>query len=224
MTTFTQLRDDLKEWSTRDDLTTAQLNTIIDIAEDRIAADVRTQSQRVRTTPQNVTTDNLGATALDLADGDRAFLEPIGLVSVDTDDAVVNTYDLVPSSVFDELASQGSCQHVFCVDGYDYANEDQIPLQVWPSGELRLQLRYYEELPRRQFVSGGSDTNWLLTRHYSVYFKCAMAELCDFIMDDDGFARWISKYDAAVAKLAKSEKRKGRGSGPLVRRNTARVS
>lgn len=112
MSTYTQLKSDVASFLARDDLT-SDIDTFIDLAEDKIRRAVRVAEMRKSAIVDATTDSPDDAVVFDTAGG---YLEPISLST--EDGATKDTYTYVSPNQFDEIVASNSQQRVFSSGAY----------------------------------------------------------------------------------------------------------
>jgi hypothetical protein len=180
ITTYSELKTKIASQAERSDLT-SDIPDFITLAESRLNRDVRVREMEAQTT----LTPSSGAVTMP-AD----FLEIIR-VTVDSTPKRVLVYvtpewadDAYPT---DTTTNFGS---FYTLIGSSLKTIPQVTSDVL--------LTYYEKIDA---LSDSATTNWLLTRAPDVYLWASMVELCDFIKDEAGMARFEARYQAALGGL-----------------------
>lgn len=82
-----------------------------------------------------------------------------------------------------------------------------------PSSSVTLSVIY---IARFNPLTETITTNWILDDHPDVYFYGVLAQACDHIRDDAGFARYWAAFTSAVSDLRRARTNDRWGSAPLV--------
>ena len=78
-----------------------------------------------------------------------------------------------------------------------------LSLKLVPSGTHTVFVEYYKKIPA---LTGGSPTNFLLTKAPEIYLFGSLLEAAPFMMDDPRLAVWGQMYERAVAALVAADK------------------
>jgi hypothetical protein len=201
MTTLSQLRTDLADFSTRSELTPAQLNTIIGLAENEIFRVVRVADMESVTT---LTVNTDGEAALP---NNYLAIRSVTIADAGTYANAPKITYVSPNAFHEEDADNAA--YTDYNDRTFYTIQGRtLRLTPKPSTDLDLTVGYWL---RYDALSGDSGTNWLLTNHYDVYFYTAMSALHGFMMDLEMEIVWLEKFKAVVQSLHDSELRGQRG-------------
>lgn len=178
------LKSAIASWLKRSDLA-ASIPDLIALAEARIARDFRLRAQITFGTL--ATTGGVEYVALP---ADFLELENIGLEGSVERSLTYETPEQM--DVRFPLGSGQSRPAVYTVIG------DRIIFGPCPDGDYTIKFTYYA---RFKPLVADTDTNWLLTKHPSVYLFAALSEAAPFVFDDDRAALWESKYQADRSAL-----------------------
>jgi hypothetical protein len=190
---YSQLKAAIASWAKRSDLT-AQIPTFVQLAEARIARELRLRAQVVIST----ITASSGSAALP-----AGFLEFKALVYAD-DSTPIRVGTL--SQVFSDRARIAGYRPKFCMVTGD-------AIQFGPSADstYTLNAAYYQKFDA---LSADSDTNWLLTNHPGVYLWACLAESAPWMLNDERVATWEGKYlNDKQALIAAEERAEFSGTG-----------
>ena len=89
---------------------------------------------------------------------------------------------------------------------------DQLFLHPTPSDETSVTLHYYARIPA---LSASNETNWLVTRHPSIYLRGILLEAEFYGWNDDRLPLIKSAWDEAIGELQVQGRSKRHGGGPL---------
>lgn len=202
MTTFSQLKTDIADWTARSDLGT-KLPRFIALAEDHIDTNVRLLSME---TDAELTTDASGEAILP-----TGFL---GFTSIEVQDQPYPSTEWMPPDAFRKKKAEPA-------DGervIKYTIESN-KLKITTSAVTVFDVTYFAKLTR---IGDSNPTNALLTNHFNVYLWACLALAWDYLQDRAEEAIYWKKFNAAVEDLHRSERR-SRTAGPLVRQIRRRV-
>ena len=183
--THAELKAAIASWLKRTDLTTA-IPTFIQLAEARIARELRLRTQITFTT----ITASSGSAALP-----SDFLEFKALVYAD-DSTPIRVGSL--EQVLTDRARINGYRPKFCMVTGD-------ALQFGPSADSSYDISaaYYAKFDA---LSADADTNWLLTNHPGVYLWAACAEAAPWMQDDEHVVTWEAKYAQEKQALKDADK------------------
>lgn len=188
--TFNTLQDDLRRYLERgftadsDPYVYAQLPRLINLAERRIASELKVQGfiRAVNTT--------IPANTAVLRKPDR-WRDTISIHSVGTP-LFSRSYEYLRGYWPDETAT-GAPE--FYAD-YDYNHWLFVPT---PAVNTSVQILYYEQ---PQFLDDANQTNWLTEYAPNVLLYAALLEATPFLKNDDRVQLWQNTYDRAAQALA----------------------
>lgn len=95
----------------------------------------------------------------------------------------------------------------------------EIVLGPAPDAEYDLILTYYQEIPP---LSSGSETNWVSTKHPSIYLRGILLEAEFYGWNDERLPLIKSAQDEAIDELMEQGKKKQYGTAPLRLRSSVR--
>lgn len=182
--TFTGLKASIADWLKRSDLSATQLGDLVTLAEARIARDLRLRSQITYAT----LTTTAGVSYVSVP-SDFLELENITLV-----DSVERQLTYQTPEQLDQRFPVGSGQGkpaAYSIIG------DRLYLGPVPVDAFGISFTYYA----RFAALSSAGTNWLLTKHPSIYLSAAMSEAALFTFDDARAASWEAKYQADMKTL-----------------------
>lgn len=193
-----KLLQDVEAWLQRDDIADSfDADSIIVIAEDYIATDVRLLNMERSTT---LTVDQrriampgdfLSAKSVYMAGGEIEFKTP----------------DVIRKSP--EWNGRGPARS-YTVEGHE---DGYARLVFAPAGTeaapFEVDVLYYGRL--RPLVAA-RDTNWLLRNHYPVYLYATLRAAAEWLQEEQLEAVYRAKYDECVARVNRSEQRKRLGA------------
>lgn len=196
MTTRAQLAEAITSWTSRPDLS-AQMDTIILLAEQEIAAAVRVQDQITRVDH----TLNSGRVALP-----SDFAALISLTLQGNQRALMQVTPQVLRASCE--ASTSGTPTLFAIEG------DHLLIAPAASAldPVTADLAYYQ---RPTALVNADDTNWLLANHYAIYLWAGIKEAAAFVGDDELEARALARFENAVERLHASEVAKQQGGAPI---------
>lgn len=189
------IRDSLKQWSQRTNIPDDVLNDFIELSLSKA-------NRALRIPP-------LEFLATFTVDADGAFPIPTDFIEAKTVKTQWNGKDVV-------LERKGISE----VDVVNNSNSNGPPcvygrlgntFKIAPSGgTTEVQMYYYYAIPE---MSADESENWLTQHAPEVLLYGAMAELCSYTRDDEGEARWNSKFNEAVNILQTVEDKAAWWSG-----------
>ena len=95
----------------------------------------------------------------------------------------------------------------------------EIVLGPAPDDDYDLILTYYKEIPP---LSSGSETNWLITKHPSIYLYGVLLQAELYGWNDERLPLIKSGWDEAIGELMEQGKKKQYGAAPLRLRASVR--
>lgn len=182
--TYLGLKGAIASWLKRSDLTSS-IPDLVDLAEARIARDLRLRAQVTFTTLTTVAGTEYVSLPTD-------FLE---IENISLDGSVERPLTYETPEQLDARFPLGSGQSkpaVYTIIG------DRLYLGPCPDSAYTVKFTYYA---RFTALSADADTNWLLTKHPSIYLFAALAEAAPFLMNDERTAMWEAKYQADKSAL-----------------------
>jgi hypothetical protein len=203
VTTYSGLLTTLEKWLNRSDLGLV-IPDFITLLEDRLNRILREPEM------EEVVTLSTTSATLDLPTDWRQVRN----VYLDTDPRA----QLAPVSLATlrtEYADQTTGKpEVYAVSG------DNLILGPAPDDTYDLILTYYQEIPA---LSASNETNWLITKHPSIYLYGALVMAEAFIWDDERLERlWKPAWDEALGELMAQGNRKRFGAAPIRLRPSVR--
>lgn len=198
LTTKAELRTSIKNWSKRNDLTDAEIDDFIRLAEIELNRVLRVPAMEVRDGAFSITSEY---TALP-----SGFRE---MRSILITNASAHPLKLISPQAADEYYDYGSTGIPM---GYLIGANTQGTLSLRvvpsPSGTFTADLRYYKAFD----AISDSATNWLFDNHCDLYLWGSLLQLMPYIGDDERSPMWQVKY-ASAAKAVADEGHKTRWSG-----------
>lgn len=180
---YTDLLASIAAWLNRTDLTAA-IPDFVSLAEERIARDLRLRKQVVNTmltTVAGVQSVTLPADFLEAEKLSITSTTPHGSMTVVTpefmDRRFPNGYQTGKPVVYTMLG-------------------DVLQLGPTPDAAYTISLDYYQRMN-----IAATLTNWLLTKHPSVYLNGCLVEASVYLMDVDKAQAYDTRYRAAVDGL-----------------------
>ena len=198
ITTYGTLKDAMANWLARPDLTD-RIPEFIELAEDRIAHDVRIAAMETST---SLTVDAQTVAKPDgYLEGKRIYLatSPVTKVEFISVDNFWSKY----------AGSLTGKPRVFTAEG------ENLVFGPTPDASYTGQLLYYK---RFDALSGDQDTNWLLTNARGLYLYGGLLEAAPFIRNDPRIAVWGGLWDNEVDRLMRADMREQHSGGVLVSR------
>ncbi len=185
ISTLAELRDMVREMVRRPDLTSAQIDNLIALAEARINDTLfvrEREADATFTTAANVTTITLPADFYRVRSlkvthgGQQREIDSVSLAKVDT-------------------------VEVGAPQGYT-VGASSIRLSPCPDGAYDIALVYWTLIPS---LTDAAPTNWLLTRAPNVYLFATCAEAEGYTMNDARVPYWNARLEEAVKLRERSE-------------------
>jgi len=201
-TTYSGLLSDIADHLNREDLNTKipgfirrveeRLNRILRVPEMEDTVTLTADAERI-----DLPVDFRKARALYLDTDPRQELEPVSLGTLRTKYAVQIT----------------GKPEVYAISG------SEIVFGPAPDATYDALLTYFQEIPP---LSAESETNWLVTAHYSIYLYGALCMAEAYIWDDERLPLWKAAWDEALDELMEQGKGKQYGGAPLRLRASVR--
>ena len=116
------------------------------------------------------------------------------------------------------LRTKYACQTTGKPECYAMSGSE-IVLGPAPDDEYDLILTYYQEIPP---LAVGSETNWLITKHPSIYLRGVLLEAEFYGWNDERLGLIKAAQDEAISELQEQGKRKQYGASPLRLRPSVR--
>jgi len=198
--TYANLKTEIANYLNRDDLT-SYLDTFIDLAESRMARDLRLREMESVDTS---TTTVSGTQSYDLPTG---YLE-FRYVNLQTDPYTFLTYMAPPDfmRLYNAGVGSGSPTHYTIFS-------NKIYLGKMPDSAKVLEFGYFK---RPTGLSDSNTTNDILTNFSDLYLYSCLAESEPFIMNDERLQVWASLYKEGVRTANESAQRGRSSSAPLM--------
>lgn len=197
VTTYSGLLTSAGLWLERSDLIT-MIPDFITLTEERLSRILRVpEMEEVATV---TLTDGVGDLPTDLREIRHVYW------NADTDSELVP----VPLATLRRdypLTSYAARPQVYAVRGGEI---EVAPLPGSIEGELTL--HYFQDIPA---ISSGSETNWLISKHPSLYLFGVLMHAEFFGWNDDRLPLIKSAWDEAIAELNAQGVSKRHGGGPL---------
>lgn len=185
---YTNLQTAVAAWLHRDDLTAAQVQELIRLAEEQITADLA-QCSFMQTTPAAIalsgSTFTLPATANSLISA--------RLVELDQPLRIVGSAELNRGA-----SDTTGAPRFAAITGSTAAG--LLTVTVWPDPDIAytVQVTYTQVLPA---LSATVTTNFVLTRAPSLYLYGALLAAEGFTVNDPRMATWQVMYDRALERF-----------------------
>jgi hypothetical protein len=192
ISTYAELQTALENWSHRTDLTSVLPDFIV-LAEAKLNRELRTRQMELETT----LTPTAGVCTL-----------PTDYLSLRR--AYINTS--VPVELEYLPPEQFRLKYPVTAGGSKYFTIEGESLLLADRGSTAVKILYYQTLPDL----ATNSTNWLLTAHPDLYLSAAMAELSDYIKDNNGVQKWNAKA-VALLESVKGSDWLGKYSGSAMR-------
>jgi len=200
LTSYTTLKNEIESYLNRTDLT-ANLDTFIDLAESRMARDLRIRE--METIDTSITTVS-GTQSYDLPTG---YLE-MRYVALQTSPYTFLTYMTPPD--FMRLYNQGEGSGTpskYTIVG------SQILLGMQPDAAKVLELGFFK---RPTGLSSSNADNLVLINFPDLYLYSSLAESEPFLMNDERLQVWAALYKEGVKTANESAQRGRTSSAPLM--------
>lgn len=198
--TYSELKDNIKSFLNRSDLTDAQLDIFIDQTEAELNRKLRTKEMIKRA---NATADSQ---YLSLP---TDWLEVIN-VEITSDFRPLFQQSLESLDVY-----RRSNDNVVGQPVYFAVMDDALELAPTPDTSYTLQLTYYEKIPA---LSSSNTSNFLSTNNPDIYLYGALKHASVFLMEDDRVALFTQQFDKALEQLRLAQEKAEFGKGSLVNR------
>jgi|TARA_R100001443_G_scaffold91832_1_gene98550 hypothetical protein len=193
---YANLKTEIANYLNRTDLT-SYLDTFIELAESRIARDLRLRE--METIDTSITTVS-GTQSYDLPTG---YLE-MRYVAYQTSPYTFLTFLAPPDfmRVYNAGEGSGTPSHYTIIGS-------KIYLGMQPDAAKVLELGFFK---RPTGLSAVNTTNEILTNFPDIYLYSCLAESEPFLMNDERLQVWASLYKEAV-ETANNSAQRGRSSG-----------
>lgn len=216
LSTYTDLKSAIADWAHRSNVSTATIDTFIDLAEAEF-------NNRLRCVEQE-TVETL-ACSTKFTDLPTGFLEmrlveydstPLRNVSYATPEYIAWLRAAYTSGDPIAYSIRGTSLELVPSPGSDDPTVDGFGSDVSPfeTGEVDVILTYYAKIPA---LSDDNTTNWLLTAHPNMYLYECLRQLAIYTKDDASVARYATLMQGYYSGLQASDNSK-RFGGPLVMR------
>jgi len=198
ISTYAELQTAIADFLNRDDLTSV-IPTFIDLAESRIARDLRHRNQEKRAeAPLNeryeiLPPDFLEMRRLTLSDGTQ--VEPIS--SAEMADRRLAGDDIAGKPCF------------------YYMTANEIEFYPTPDDTYTMTMLYYAKIDD---LSDDINATWLLINHPDVYLYGSLINAAIYLFDEPKIQLWTQMYQQAVESLNIESKRSQFSGGALVMR------
>lgn len=204
---YTDLKAAIAEWLMRDGDTVlaARADAYIQLFEAEFVADPDMRTAEM----EEIDTHTITAAASALPDG---YLEMIRLrvtgISSGVPDQVLTYVTPSRAAVLDATQLSGGVAKNYTV----LAGQVFIaPARWFPSGAT-LEMAYHKFTPLAT-ASGG--VNWLLTKYPQIYLYGSLVQCAAAVGDDDAVQKFSAGLTQAMMKLARSDRKRKVGAGPL---------
>lgn len=206
MTNYSDLQSRVADWLNRDDLTSAQIDSFISLAEGRFNRRLIVPARELKTTITAATTgraplpsDYCGTRAAYIAGQTAPKLAQMSLTEL------VETY-------------LGSNANSGDIANYAISGTDLVVGPV-PSANVTVTLIYWQTIPA---LTASNTANWLSTAYPDIYLSGVLTEALLFLKDYQGAALFDSRTEAKIAEAERAGVRKMTGASPLRARGTYR--
>lgn len=200
---YASLQTAISDYLARSDLTTANLQTFIGLAESRIYRELRVRQMEKTASPTvtnasfPVPSDYVQMKSLYVTNNTGAYLYEIERVT-----------PFWLRSNFQIQSSQGQPSY--------YAREgSNFILGPYPDGTYPVTMLYFAKLLS---LSDSNTTNWLTDDHPDLIFAASMVEAATFIQDAEALAYWESKYASISNSVQSMDRRESISGSPGVTR------
>ena len=199
ISTYAELQTAVGNYLERDDLS-SRTTEFIKLAEDRVAMTLRIRAME---------------TSADLSISSRTTTLPTRYVEmrrVYIDDDPRRRIQFISSIEFwlRNMSSQTGAPQFYTIEGEDFV-VGPAPDQTYTGKML-----YYQ---RFATLSGGSDTNWILTNASGLLLYGAMLEAVLYLEDDARILTWAGVWEDLVERVEKMDKRDRHSGDALVARS-----
>tara|TARA_R100000995_G_C3466264_1_gene115851 strand:- start:145 stop:774 length:630 start_codon:yes stop_codon:yes gene_type:complete len=197
--TYANLKTEIANYLNRTDLT-SYLDTFIDLAESRMARDLRLREMETVDTTINTVS---GTQSYNLPTG---YLE-MRYVAYQTSPYTFLTYLAPPDfmRVYNSGEGSGTPSHYTIIGS-------QIYLGMQPDAVKVLELGFFK---RPTGLSSSNTTNDILTNFPDLYLYACLAESEPFLMNDERLKVWASLYKEGIKTANESAQRGRTSSAPL---------
>ena len=199
ISTYAELQTAIADFLNRSDLTSI-IPTFIDLAESKIAQDLRHRNQEKRATaPLNerfeiLPPDFLEMRRLTLSDGTQ--IRPM------SGDWIAEQRER-----YNDTAGKPK---------YYYMTANEIEFYPTPDDTYTMTMLYYARIPA---LSESETSNWVLINFPDVYLYGALYHSAGYLKDDERMKFWAGLYGKAIADLNRNSQRTQYSGGALVMRN-----
>ncbi len=210
ITTYTELKTAMADWSARSDLTT-HLDGFIDLTEAALKRTPTKQGMGGVRVNKTLATGTL-STSVATLDIPADFLEMDRLrLTADTPNA---TLRFVPSEQLGLYKRTGAgLPSYYTVTSASVGGaNDEIEFNVVPDSAYAYELSYWPNVPA---LGAAQTANWILTNHPELYLSGCMYYLSRFIKDSDEAKNWAMEYIDGAWQVNEAAERGRYTRGPL---------
>lgn len=207
LSTKAELRASLKAWSKRNELTDAELDDFILLAETELNRVLRVPAMEQRDQAFSITGEYTA-----LPDG---FREMRSILITDSPRHPLKLISPQAADEYYDSSDTGTPTQYMISGDAGVLSLRAIPS---PSGTFTADILYFKAFD----AIDDDSTNWLFDNHPDVYLWGGLLQMMPFIGDDERGATWQAKYAAAVrAVIEEGQRSRWSGSQPMMRvRNT----
>lgn len=193
ISTYSELKDGIANWSARYDLGTsganvARVDEIIDNAEAMLNRDLRAVDMETKNATFSITGEYV-AVPTDFLESRSLYLNT----------SPKRTVVFLPNDAQTDMYGSGSgAPRFYCVDGGTFR------FAPTPDGIYSATLMYYAKVPA---LNGLQTTNWLLTSHPDLYLAACMIWAATFYKDQEMIGFWRDAYRTLLEALQSAANR-----------------
>ena len=209
MTTYSQLKADIANYTARNDLT-SPIVAAIRIAEAEIFRVVRILEQE---TDATLTFNSGNSFADDLPTGYLGFksLYVAGSSNPRVSYVPPQTFHVLDNLPDDAFAEFSRSDYLYTIE----SNKVKIDVPSGATSEVTFNVVYHK---RQTALSDSNTTNDILTDHYDLYLMGGLKEVWDYVDEQEMVDKYSRRFDKIVAQIMDHEADRRRPAGPLIRR------
>lgn len=193
-TTRAELKTEIGDWANRTDLTTANTDNFIALAEAKLFDDLL---------PRSFESEE----SLTLTQAQNYVALPTGYISPIAFWLIVDTQRLLLEAALPQelpYYTDATIPRFWAIDGANIRFD--CPAAEAYTAKFRMM--------KSSALTVANTTNYLLTKRPDVYLSACMIEYCIWSQDDAGLSKWSAMHEKNVASFKASENR-ARGMVPL---------
>jgi len=200
---YANLKTALANWLDRSDLT-SRLDEFIELAEARIADDLRIRAMETTVTQA-------------LTGGTRSYALPAGYLQarnfqINTDP--ITALEYITPEMMDRIwaGSTSGRPSTYTILGDNYI------LGPSPDSADTLEITYYKEFTA---LSGSATTNWLILNRPNIYLYACLLEASPFLGSPEEAQVWATFYQEAIDRIQNADSRDRFSGSALTVKTTA---